>query len=68
MKATLEFTLPEDQDDFDASLDGVKWRIVAWELDTYMRNELKYKNAGDEMQKARDELNALIIDNNLVLK
>ena len=67
MKATLEFDLPEDQDDFDAALSGVKWRVVVWELEAYMRAELKYQNAGPEMQKARDELNLLINDNNLVL-
>ena len=68
MKAILKFDMPEDQDDFDAAMDGLDWRIVAWELSKYINNEIEYRNAGAEMVKVRDELNELIKDNNLVLK
>ena len=42
MKAILEFELPADKENFDASAKGMDWAIVAWDLDQLMRNMLKY--------------------------
>jgi hypothetical protein len=55
MKATLEFTLPEEQVEFDCAVDGVKWMSAMWELDQYLRNQLKY----EAEQLSKDKLNAI---------
>lgn len=55
MKATLEFTLPEEQVEFDCAVDGVKWMSAMWDLDQYLRNQLKY----EAEQLPKDKLNAI---------
>lgn len=55
MKAILEFTLPEEQVEFDCAVDGVKWMSAMWELDQYLRNQLKY----EAEQLPKDKLNAI---------
>jgi hypothetical protein len=46
MKATLEYNLPEDKVEFDCAIDGVKWMSAMWELDQWLRNQLKYEAEG----------------------
>lgn len=41
MKATLEFNLPEDQEDFETHLNVWKYRSVIADLHTYLKWELK---------------------------
>ena len=64
MKATLEFNLPEDQDEFKLASDGGKWHLVAWDMDQYLRGVLKYgneyKDADEALEKARDRLHELM--------
>lgn len=55
MKATLEFNLPEDQHDFYCAVNGAKWMSAMWELDQYLRNQLKY----EAEQLSEDKLNAI---------
>ena len=61
-KAILEFTLPEDQDDFDHAINGGKYYTVLWELDQYFRNKVKYpaedapNDYTNAMEEARQEL------------
>jgi hypothetical protein len=55
MKATLEFTLPEEQVEFDCAVDGVKWMSAMWDLDQWLRNQLKY----EAEQLSKDKLNAI---------
>lgn len=55
MKATLEFNLPEDQHDFYCAVNGAKWMSAMWELDQYLRNQLKY----EAEQLSKDKLNAI---------
>ena len=55
MKAILEFTLPEEQVEFDCAVDGVKWMSAMWDLDQYLRNQLKYESEG----MSEDKLNAI---------
>ena len=69
MKAILEFELPEDKENFDASSKGMDWAIVAWDLDQLMRNMLKYgheyKDANTALQHVKDALNEMLIDRGL---
>lgn len=42
MKATLEFNLPEDRDDFALATNASKMWSVLWELDQDLRAKVKY--------------------------
>lgn len=71
MKATLEFNLPEDQQDFELATKGLKFWSVLWELDQSLRAKTKYapdslpQDKYDAYQEIRDELRELMFDNNL---
>jgi hypothetical protein len=39
----LKFPLPECQEDFETAINGYKWKLLAWDLDQWLRSELKYK-------------------------
>jgi len=59
MKAILEFELPEDKEEFDAASKGMDWAIVAWDIDQYIRNRLKYQSEKLETSSAKEELEFL---------
>jgi len=46
MKATLEFNLPDDQEDFNIALDGSKWALSMWRINAFLRSEIKYPAEG----------------------
>ena len=67
MKAILEFELPEDKEEFDAASKGMDWAILAWDIDQYIRNRLKYQteklqttSANEELELLRNELHDLM--------
>jgi hypothetical protein len=66
MKATLEFTLPEDQDDFNYATNGFNYYHALWEMDQWLRSEYKY-NDKEEMYEVREKLREIITDNNVKL-
>ena len=59
MKAILEFTLPEEQEDHRVAVEGMKYLIILQELDNWLRAEIKYNDAGPEVQKCRDNLHSI---------
>ena len=68
MKAILEFELPEDKEEFDAASKGMDWAILAWDIDQYIRNRLKYQSekldtssAKEELELLRESLNEMLI-------
>ena len=69
MKAILEFELPRDKENFDASAKGMDWAIVAWDLDQLLRKKLKYgdllPNTRAELEEIRNTLNEMLIDRGL---
>ena len=72
MKAILEFELPEDKEEFDAASKGMDWAIVAWDMEQYIRNRLKYQvekfdtvSAKKELEFLREALNEMLIDRGL---
>ena len=69
MKAILEFELPADKENFDASAKGMDWAIVAWDLDQLLRKKLKYgdllPNTRAELEEIRNTLNEILIDRGL---
>jgi hypothetical protein len=58
VKATLEFELPEEQQQFNEAADGWKWRRVVQDMDEKMRGVAKHGNAKEtrEAQRWRKEL------------
>ena len=69
MKAILEFELPEDKENFDASAKGMDWAIVAWDMDQLLRKKLKYgdllPNTRAELEEIKTTLNEMLIDRGL---
>jgi hypothetical protein len=37
MKATLEYDLPDEQDEFEKAVNGGKYAYIIWELDQFLR-------------------------------
>ena len=71
-KVTIEFDSVEEQDDIRDALDGFKWRMVAWELDEFLRTEMKYNEKLSSIEyefaeKIREELRERISSYNLSL-
>ena len=66
MKATLEFNLPEDASDFEIAATSMKWALVVKDLDSFLRNRIKYDDK-EELQEVRDYLTSLLEDKNLSL-
>ena len=72
MKAILEFNLPEDKEEFEVASKAMDWSILAWDIDQYIRNRLKYQtekldtsSAKEELELLREELNEMLIDRGL---
>jgi len=60
MKAILEFELPDDKVEFDAASKAMDWAILAWDMEQYIRNRLKYQTEEDlETSSAKEELQLL---------
>jgi hypothetical protein len=58
MKAILEFNLPEDKEEFDVASRGMDWALLAWDIDQFIRNKIKYEQDRDGvLQLVRNELN-----------
>jgi len=78
MKAILEFDFDkeesDDRNEFKDAVNGFKWRMVAWELDDWLRNQTKYEsdNMSDDTYKAfercREKLRELVNEENLTLE
>jgi hypothetical protein len=72
MKAILEFTLPEDQNEFETCSNAKHVLIALWDFRQDMRQWLKhgheFKNADDALEKINDafyeHFNELKIDLN----
>ncbi len=69
MKAILEFELPEDKENFDASAKGMDWAIVAWDMDQLLRDKLKHgdllPNTRAELEEIRETLDEMLIERGL---
>jgi hypothetical protein len=66
MKATLEFNLPEDRDDFNYATNGFNYYMALVEMDQWLRAEYKY-NDKEEMYEVREKLREIILENNVKL-
>jgi hypothetical protein len=60
MKATLAFSLPDDQGDFDAALLGREAISALWEIDQHCRAILKHHDPSDEVRQLCETLREMI--------
>jgi len=73
MKATIEFNLPEEQDDFDMFNQASNMHNALWEMTQWLRNNTKYApdNTSEDTIKAfyecQDKLRDVINENNINL-
>ena len=72
MEAILKFDLPEDKEEFDVATKAMDWAILAWDIDQYIRNRLKYQTeklqtttANEELELLRNELHNLMQEDGL---
>jgi len=70
MKATIEFNLPEDEEQFNVANKGMDWALLAWDIDQLLRKILNYgkllPNTRAELEEIRDTLNEMLTDKGLI--
>ena len=42
MEATLQFNLPEDEEQFNVAVKSMDWALLVWDVDQIIRTLLKY--------------------------
>ena len=50
-KATLEFNLPEERDEFRDAQNGGTWRMILQDVDNQLRNVVKYGEPKEALAK-----------------
>jgi hypothetical protein len=72
MKATLTFSLPEEEYEYSNAVEGTKMRSVLWDLDQWLRAKLKYEELTDgkydAFKETRDHLRSLLVEENIDLE
>jgi hypothetical protein len=71
MKATLEFTLPEESEEHQLAVDGIKWRGVVSDILEELRRDRKYTELSESdaayNEKISEKIWQLMRDQNLEL-
>jgi hypothetical protein len=60
VKATLTFTLPDDQGEFDAALLGREALTALWEIENHCRAILKHGDPREDMRELCEMIRAMI--------
>jgi len=60
MRATLAFTLPDEQAEFDAARLGRRALATLWEIDQGLRSLVKHGEPSDETRRLAEEIRAMI--------
>ena len=71
MKTTIEFNLPEDQEEMRLAMNGAKYRQALSEFDEHLRARIKYGQISEEegliLQDIRSKLYEIMSDNGVGL-
>ena len=71
MTATLTFTLPEEQEEFQCAVDGSEWKSAMDDISNWLRSKLKYEELAPEQdaayEAARNQLHTIIQERGLSL-
>lgn len=60
--ATLRFTLPDEQAEYDAARQGQAAKRVLWEIDTWCRGLLKHGEPTKEQAELAERIREMIRD------
>jgi hypothetical protein len=71
MKATLEFNLPDDKEDYEMMINASKYYLALWNMKQELRSKLKYAELSEQeyeiYEKVRDKYNEILDDNGINL-
>ena len=69
MKVKLTFNLPDEESEFQDAINGNAYKAVIWEIDQYLRSELKHANLpddiGEKVLEIRKELHSILEDHSI---
>jgi hypothetical protein len=73
MEVIIKFSDEDAAEDAKIALDGYKWKSAIWELDQYLRSEIKYNEqlpseVGEAYEKLRDKIREILSDSNLTME
>tara|TARA_R110000824_G_scaffold314097_1_gene500961 strand:+ start:562 stop:789 length:228 start_codon:yes stop_codon:yes gene_type:complete len=74
MKATLEFSLPNDKWEFIMANDSAAMHAVLWEMDQWLRKNIKHapdtmsEDTYNAFELCREQLHEFINENNINLE
>ena len=72
MKATITFTLPEEEEEYRNAIEGAKMRAILWDVDQFLRAKMKYEELNDgqydAFKETREHLRRLLIEENIDLE
>lgn len=60
MKAVLIYDLPDDADEFNAAVKALNLYFCLWDLDQFLRDQIKYHNA--DLDHVREKLHEIMSD------
>lgn len=60
MRATLTFSLPDEEPEHRAALQGREAKRVLWEIDQRLRAVLKHGSPSDETARLAEEIRGMI--------
>jgi hypothetical protein len=71
-KVIIEFDSVEEQEYLRDALDGYKWKLTVYEIDQYLRNEIKYNEKLSNFEvkfaeKTREQIREILKDYSLNL-
>lgn len=59
--ATLRYTLPDEQSEFDAAREGAAARALLWQIDQHCRSVMKYGEQQPETRVLADAIRQMIL-------
>lgn len=62
MKATLTYTLPDEQAEYDAARTGAEARRVLWDIDQRLRSLCKHGDPSPEARRLAEDVRQMIRD------
>lgn len=67
MKATLTFSLPDEEAEYRAAVEGMAARNLLWQIDQECRSTLKHGDPSEETRAALESLRRLIAESDVRL-
>jgi hypothetical protein len=68
MKATLEFQLPEEREEFSAACQGSEARSLLWHIDQHLRGIVKHGNPTDPERRLAEAVRDMIRESTITLE